>query len=723
MSRRMGIDAGISRRGFLKGAGGAGLVIGVTLSGLGRGRVMAGEAPFAPNAFVRVSPDNLVTVVIKQFEMGQGVTTGLATLVADEMDADWSQIRTEFAPADLALYKNLFFGIQATGGSNSIANSYDQMRRAGAMARAMLVAAAAKAWNVPADSVSVSKGVLTAGARRAVFGDVASAAARLPPPDDVVLKRPDRFTLIGKHVGRLDSPAKSTGKETYTIDMDLPGLLTAVTAKPPRFGATVKSFDASDALAVKGVRHVVGIPEGVAVVAEGTWPALKGRKALRVEWDESGAERRSSDDLVAEYRLLLDKPGAVAVRRGDPPGGLAAAVKTVDAVLEFPYLAHAAMEPMNCIAWLHDGTLETWSGHQAPTMDQLNMAAAAGLPVDKVVLHTLPSGGSFGRRSTFDGDHIVEAVRVAKAVGGTAPIRLQRMREDDMRAGYYRPLYVHRVRAGVDAAGKLCGWSHRIVGQSIYSASPAAAAAMKDGVDDSSVEGAANTPYAIPNLQVDLHSPGPEVPVHVWRSVGNSHTAYAMETVMDELAGLAGRDPVEFRLALLTEQPRHAGVLRLAAEQANWGSALPDGVARGVAVHRTFNTSVAQVVELGLDDDGTIRVRRVVVAVDCGRVVNPDIVRAQMEGGVGFGLSAALLSELTLDKGAAVERNFDAFQVLRIDRMPAVEVHIVESDEAPTGVGEPGVPPVAPAIANAVAALTGTRVRRLPFARWKPGTA
>lgn len=710
-------DCDLDRRTFLKATGALGLVIGVSLTGAGRALSAGPAKPFEPNAFVRVAPDNTVTIIIKHHEMGQGITTGLSTLVAEEMDADWSQIRTEFAPASDTLYKNLIFGFHATGGSTSIANSFDQMRMAGATARAMLVGAAARAWGVPETAIAVANGELSAGTRRATFGQMAAAAAELTLPADVRLKAPEQFAYIGKSLPRLDVPAKSNGTEVYTIDVQLPGLLTAVTAHPPRFGATVKSVDSSAALAVKGVLKVVEIPEGVAVVATGMWPAIQGRNALRIVWDEAKAETRSSADLVAEYRARLDAPGATALDRGDVAAGLASGKTIVEAVYEFPYLAHAAMEPMNCVAWLHDGKLETWSGHQAPTMDQRNAAAAAGLAPEQVVVHTLPSGGSFGRRSTFTGDHIAEAVHIAKAMGGNAPIRLQRTREDDMRAGYYRPLYVHGMKAAVDDAGNITAWSHRIVGQSIFGSFPPFAASIKNGVDDSSVEGAANIPYAIANVRVDLHTTEAGVPIHVWRSVGNSHTAYAVETMIDELAAAAGKDPVAFRLALLKDKPRHAGVLRLAAEKAGWDKSLPNGAARGVAVHESFGSYVAQVVELHLADDGAVTVDRVVIAVDCGRVVNPDIVRTQMEGAMGFGLSAALYSELTLEKGAVTQGNFDDFEVLRFPAMPKVEVHIVDSAAKPTGVGEPAVPPTGPAVANAVAALTGKRIRRLPMAR------
>ena len=705
----------LSRRVLLKGTGA--LVIGVSLGEMGRGVAAASANTFAPNAFVRVAPDNIVTVIIKHSEMGQGITTGLATLVAEEMDADWAQVHPEYAPANDALYKNPALGFQVTGGSTSIATAFEQMKEAGATARAMLVAAAAKSWGVPASSITVSNGVMKSGKHEARFGEMAALAATLPLPADVPRKSSDKYKFIGKPLRRLDSHAKSTGTQTYTIDVKLPGLLTAVTAHPPRFGATVKSFDASKALAIKGVKKVVKIPEGVAVVATGMWPAIKGRDALKVTWDESRAEKRSSSEIVAAYKSYLDKPGAVALNAGDVTNGFAQGMTVIDAVYEFPYLAHATMEPLNCVAWLHDGKLELWSGHQAPTMDQRNAAAAAGLKPEQVTVNSLASGGSFGRRAVMTSEYVVEAVHIAKAMGGSAPIRLQRTREDDMRAGYYRPLYVHDLKAAIDDAGNITAWSHRIVGQSILGATPFAAAMIKNGVDATSVEGASNIPYALANASVDLHSPVAGVPPQVWRSVGSSHTIYAVETMIDELAVAAKKDPLAFRLALLKDKPRHAGVLSLAAKKAGWGRSLPKGQARGIALAESFSSYVAQVVELHLTPDGTVQVDRVVVAVDCGQVVNPDIVRAQMEGGVGFALSAALYSELTLDKGLVSQGNFDSFEVLRLDRMPKVEVYIVPSTEKPTGVGEPGVPPLAPAVANAVAALTGKRIRTLPIAK------
>jgi isoquinoline 1-oxidoreductase beta subunit len=715
---------GVSRRDFLKSAAATGLVIAVPLAISGKARATAAEAggTLAPNAFIRVGTDNLVTIVIKHHEMGQGSATGLATIAADELDADWSLVRAEYAPSNVKLYANLLLGAQGTGGSTAIANSWEQMRKAGATARAMLVEAAAQAWKVPASEIKTSRSVLThASGRRATYGEMAEAASKLTPPDQVKLKDPSQFTLIGKNdTRRLDSVAKCTGAATYTIDVKLPGLLTAVIARPPAFGAKVKSFDATAAKAVKGVTDVVQVPEGVAVVASGMWPALQGRKALKVDWDLSSVDKRSSAELLAQYRELAKKPGLPASH--GVASDKAPVARSIEAVYEFPYLAHAAMEPMNCVAWLHDGKLDTYCGHQFQSFDHQNAATAAGLPLDKVSLNTLVSGGSFGRRANAESDFVVEAVHVAKAIDGRAPVRVQRTREDDMRLGYYRPMYVHAVKVDLDAKGAIVAWDHSIVGQSIMSATPFASVMVKDGIDPTSVEGAAELPYAIPNHNLGLHTTTVGVPVLWWRSVGSTHTAYAVETMIDEIATATKRDPVELRLALLKDKPRHAGVLKLAAEMSGWNKKLPKGTARGVAVAESFNTYVAQVVEVQLVD-GKPRVKRVVVAVDCGTAVNPDVIRAQMEGGVGFALTAALHSAIEIKDGAAVQSNFHDYPMLRINEMPKIEVYIVPSDAAPTGVGEPGVPPLAPALANAVAKLTGKRVRSLPFAQHDLRTA
>ncbi|MBC8057453.1 MAG: xanthine dehydrogenase family protein molybdopterin-binding subunit, partial [Rhizobiales bacterium] len=673
----------------------------------------------APNAFVRVGSDNLVTVICKHHEMGQGNTTGLASMVADELDADWSLVRTEYAPSDAKLYANLAFGdMQGTGGSSAIANSYLQMRAAGATARAMLVAAAAEAWSVPASEVKAEKSVLShASGKRATYGEMAAAAARQTPPQNAPLKTPARFTLMGKTgaTPRVDSPSKCDGTAVYTIDVKLPGLLTAVIAWPPSFGAKLVSFDAAQAKQVKGVTDVVQVPEGIAVVAKGTWAALQGRRALKVVWDETESAKLDSEALLGQYRAQAAQPGTPFARPKGPQAAVGPVAKTVEAVYEFPFLAHATMEPMNCVAWLHDGMLETWSGHQFPSFDHMFAAKAAGLPMEKVKLHTLVSGGSFGRRANAYSDFTVAAVNVAKAIGGRAPVRLQYTREDDNGAGLYRPMYVHAVKVGLDASGAIAGWQHNIVGQSIM-AGTAMAAMIKEGVDSTSTEGVSPTPYALPMMSADLHSPALAVKPLWWRSVGHTHTAYVMETMMDELARAAGKDPLAFRLALLDKSDRASAVLKLAAEKAGWGKPMRAGVAQGIAMHESFSSFVAQVAEVSMKN-GKVKVERVVCAIDCGVAVNPDVIKAQMEGCIGFALGHLYYGEVDLVRGAAVQRNFDTYKSLRMHEMPKVEVYIVPSTGSPTGVGEPGVPPLAPAVANAVAKLGGPKVRRLPFAR------
>ena len=708
----------LTRRTFLQGTAltGAALIVGFRVGG---GRAAAAEA-LAPNAFVRIAPDNTVTIISKHIELGQGAHSGLATILAEELDADWSQIRVEAAPSDARRYGNrLLGGAQVTGGSTAMADAWEELRRAGATARAMLVEAAAREWSVPAGEITVDRGVLShaRSGRRATFGELASKAATLTPPTQVTLKDPKDFKLVGKHPPRVDSKAKTDGSARFTADFNAPGTLTALVAHPPRFGAVVKSVDATAARRVKGVTHVVQVPSGVAVVATGFWAARKGREALRVTWDERRAERRSSEELFASYRALAARSGKPARRDGDAAGAMRSARKVIEAVYEFPYLAHAPMEPLDAVVRIGADGCDLWAGSQAPTIDQAVVAKVVGIPPDKVRVHTLLAGGSFGRRATPEGDIAAEAAAVAKAVGGDKPVKVVWTREDDIQGGKYRPLYVHRLRAGIDERGNVVAWEHRIVGQSIGAGTPFEAALVKNGIDQTSVEGASTLPYDIPNVTVELHTTKVGVPVLWWRSVGSTHTAYSTETFLDELAHAAARDPLEIRRALLAKHPRHLATLNLAAEKAGWEQPLPAGRARGIAVHESFNSVVAQVAEISRRPDGLPQVERVVCAVDCGTAINPDVVRAQMEGGIGYGLAAALWSEITLVDGRVQERNFDVYRPLRIGDMPAVDVHIVPSAAAPTGVGEPGVPPIAPAVANAYFRLTGQRLRRLPFAR------
>lgn len=718
-----------TRRSFLKGAGTTTalvLTIGFqwtagSRAAMARAAAAGSSAPFAPNAFVRIGADNRVTIVSKHLETGQGSYTGIATVLAEELDADWSLVSVESAPADVKRYANLAFGVQGTGGSSAMANSWMQLREAGAKARAMLVAAAAAQWRVPVEQIKVRQGVVyhPDGHTHASFGSLVAHAATLPVPENVALKDPKDFTLIGRReCPRVDVPAKCDGTAQFTIDVQLPGMLIALIKRPPRFGGTCRSFNADRARAVPGVVKVVQVPRGVAVVAKNFWAARQAREALDVEWDETHAEKRSSADILAEYRELANKPGLPARVEGDAAKALGEASQKISASYEFPYLAHAPMEPLDAVVKLTASSCEIWAGDQFQTIDQANAARTAGLEPQQVSIHTLYAGGSFGRRATPISDYIVEAVSVAKACGADGtPIKLQWTREDDLHGGFYRPLYFHRMEAALNAQKELTGWRHVIVGQSIVAGTPFESMAVK-GIDPTSVEGAATIAYDIPGIDVQLHSTQTGVPPLWWRVVGSSHTVFAVETFIDEAAHAAGQDPYAFRRKLLAKAPRLLGVLDLAAEKAGWNSGpLPKGRGRGIAVCEAFKTSVAQVAEVSVGSDGQVKVDRVVCAVDCGTPINPDVIAAQMEGGIGFGLGAVLHGAMTLKDGYIEQDNFNSYRVLRMNEMPRVEVHIVSSAEAPTGVGEPGVAPVGPAVANAVFAATGRRIRTLPFVR------
>ena len=726
MSSNARVIANSTRRDFLKSAAtvsAVALTIGFEWAGSSR-RAFAGTvspaavAPFAPNAFLRIGADNSVTVIAKHVEMGQGAYTGLATIVAEELDADWTVVRVESAPADAKRYANLVFGnLQGTGGSSAMANSWMQLREAGGKARAMLLAAAAKQWKVPVADLTVERGVVyhMPSKRQASFGTLVATAATLPVPDTVKLKDPKDFKLIGHAAPRVDASAKSDGTAQFTLDVALPGMLVALLKRPPQFGSAVKSFDAAAATAVPGVVKVVQVPRGVAVVAKNFWAAKQGRDALTVEWDDSKAEKRSSAALMDEYRRLADQPAVAARKEGDAAKAIHDAAHKVSASYEFPYLAHAPMEPLDAVVKLNANSCEIWAGDQFQTIDQANAAKTAGLDPQQVSIHTLYAGGSFGRRANVGSDYIVEAVSIAKAYGADGtPIKLQWTREDDIHGGLYRPMYFHKLEAGLSADGHLTGWRHVIVGQSIMAGGPFAVM-IKDGIDPTSVEGAANIPYDIPNIAVDLATTQTGVPVLWWRVVGSSHTAFAVEAFIDEVAHAVGEDAFTFRRKLLDKNPRMQAVLELAADKAGWSTPLPAGKGRGIAVAEAFKSYVAQVAEVSVDKDGRIRVDRVVCAVDCGTPINPDIIAAQMEGGIGFGLGAVLYGAITLKDGKVEQDNFNSYRVLRINEMPKVEVHIMPSAEPPTGVGEPGVAPVGPAVANAIFAATGKRHRVLPF--------
>lgn len=717
-------EARSTRRQFLLGAAatGTGLAVGFSLLG-GKSAKAAAAANSPFSAYLTIGTDGKVTVLSSQFEMGQGSYNGLATLVAEELGADWSKIDVLGAASNVKLYGNLAFGgaIQGTGGSTSMATSWDRYRTAGAAARHMLVSAAAAEWGVKPEEIRVENGILShSSGKTAGFGALAVKAAEQPVPEKITLKDAKDWTLIGNpNLKRFDSARKANGTERYTIDIRLPGMLTAVMLHPPRFGAKLKSFDAAAAKAIKGVVDVVAVPpRGVAVVASTMWAAIKGREALTVVWDESGAEKRSSDALMAAYREQAGKdPAALARNDGDTAKAFAGAARILEATFEFPYLAHAALEPLNAVAHLNsDGVLEVWGGHQFPDVYHTTAARIAGIPPEKVKLHVMKTGGSFGRRAVFDSDVIAEAVSVAKAIGFKAPVKVQWTRDNDMQAGRYRPAYVHKVKAGLDKDGRLIAWENHIVGQSIMKGTMFEPGMVKGGIDPTSVEGANNLPYAIANQKVGLTTTDVGVPVLWWRSVGSTHTAYVAETFLDEVAEAAGKDPVAYRLSMLDPDSRHAKVLKLAAEKAEWGKPAAPGRFRGIAIAESFGTVVAEIAEVSLSGTG-IKVERVVAAVDCGITVNPDQVKAQVEGGIGFGLGSILDEAITLTDGQVDQTNYDTYHPLRIDAMPKVEVHILPSANPPSGIGEPGVPPIGPAVANAVFKATGKRIRVLPFSK------
>lgn len=723
------------RRDFLKtGALAAtGLVIGFRLPASWAGQSAATVAPFAPNAFVRIAPTGRVTILVGKAEMGQGVFTSLPMILAEELDADWSKVGFESAPADPA-YNHPFFGMQMTGGSTSVWSSFDQLRHAGAMARALLVSAAAQEWKVDAATCRTENSFVIHDAtkRRLSYGALAAKAAALPipaqaagaataaPSAEVELKDPKDFKLIGKPTRRLDTPEKTNGAAIFGIDVKRPGMLTAVVARPPVFGGKAKGFNAEKAKAIRGVKAVVEIPRGIAVVADGFWAAKRGRDALVIDWDEGPLAGFSTEKQRSEFAALAKTPGVVARSDGDAQAALRSAAKRIEAEYEVPYLAHATMEPMNCVAQVRPGACDVWMGTQFQTMDQAAAAEEAGLQPQQVKIHTTFLGGGFGRRAVADCHMVREAVQVSRAV--KAPVKVIWTREDDTRGGYYRPFWYDYIAAGLDQQSDITSWMHRIVGQSIVAGTPLESAMVKDGIDGTSVEGAADLPYAIANVQVELHSPRLPIPTLWWRSVGHSHTAFVVESFFDELAHAARKDPFELRRALLAKHPRNKRALELAAEKSGWGKPLPSGKGRGIAVHESFGSFVAQVAEVAVNKDG-VRVERVVCAVDCGPVVNPDTVKAQMEGGIVFGLTAALKGEITFANGRVQQSNFHDYPMLRMHECPRIEVHIVPSTDKQGGTGEPGVPPIAPALANAVFAATGKRIRRLPMHTEYPGGA
>jgi isoquinoline 1-oxidoreductase subunit beta len=712
------VSARMQRREFLKAGAalGGGLLISLYVPEFVPATRAADSAvkPVALNAFVRIGSDESVTVISNHSEMGQGIYTSLPMLLNEELEADWARVRVESSPVD-AVYNHTVFGLMMTGGSTTTNSEYDRFRKMGAMARILLITAAAQSWNVDPQTCHAAKGYVihTPSGRRASYGSLAEAASRIAPPKDIPLKDPKDFTLVGRPVHRLDTPSKTNGTAQFGLDVYIPGMLTAVVARAPVFGGKVISFHADAAKAIPGVVNVVQVPSGVAVIAKGFWPAKLGREKLEINWDDGPGAAISTVAMRENFSALSKTPGAVARKAGDTAAALASAAKTITAEYEVPYLAHCMMEPLNTVVDLHEDRCEIWTGTQFQTGDRAAAAKVAGLKPEQVTLHTTLLGGGFGRRANPACDFVTEATEVAKAA--KVPVKVVWTREDDIRGGWYRPMWYDHFTAGLDASGNPVAWTHTIVGQSIMTGTMFEAYGVKDGIDSASVEGAADILYGIPNLRVELHTPKNEVPVQWWRSVGHSHTGFSVEAFLDEVAHAGGKDPYQLRRTLLAGQPRMLAVLDLAAQKADWGSALPAGRARGIATHFSFDSYVAQVAEVSVEKDGTVHVHRVVAAVDCGQTVNPDTVQAQLEGGIIFGLTAALKTEITFEKGRVQQRNFNDYPMLRMFESPVIEVFIVPSSEHPTGVGEPGVPPVAPAVANAIFAATGKRVRRLPI--------
>ena len=695
-----------SRRDFLKSgaAMGGGLVIGFVLPGAAR-FAEAATAAFQPSAFIRITPDNVVTVIVGLSEMGQGVLTAIPMLVAEELEADWAKIRIEQAPADPA-FANPIFKVQATGGSTSVRGHWEPMRKAGATAREMLIAAAADTWKVDSSTCHAESGaVIHASGKKLTYGQLANRAATMPVPAEVTLKDPKDFKLLGKGAKRLDSPGKVNGTAQFGMDVRLSGMLTAVVARSPVAGGKVASFSADKTKPMPGVKHVVQIDSGIAVVANGYWAAKQGRDALEIKWIEGANAALSSADISKAMSESADKGGVVARKDGDVSAATAA--KKLEAVYEVPYLAHACMEPMNCTAWVKPDSVEIWTGTQAQGISQTVLSKVAGVKPEQVKVNTMLLGGGFGRR--FGQDFAVDAVLISKAVGG--PVKLIYSREDDMKGHFYRPAAQVKFRGGLDAAGHPVMYSARVSCSSVFQA---AGFPLTNDLDQTAVEGLKEWPYDCPNVQVEWSRYEPGIGVWFWRSVGHSQNFFFSESFIDEMAVAAGKDPFEYRRGLLTQRPRHRAALELAASKAGWGSPLAAGRARGIAVCESFGSMVAEVAEVSLVD-GKVKVHRVVCAVDCGMTVNPDIVRRQMESAIIFGLSAALYGKITIKDGRVEQSNFHDYPVVRMNETPQVEVHIVPSGEKPGGVGEPGTPPIAPALCNALFALTGKRIRTLPI--------
>lgn len=696
----------VSRRAFiaLGSAGGAGLVLGFSLPR--RGEAVESAAEFTPNAFLEIDTDGSVTIWCARPEMGQGVRTSMPMIVAEELDADWRTVQVRQAPA----HENKY-GRMSVGGSGSVRTSWDPLRQAGAAARTMLVGAAAAEWGVEPASCRTEDGTVfhDPSSRRATYGELAERAAALPVPEDPTLKDPSEYRIIGRPTPRTDTPLKVNGSAEFGMDVRIPGMLYATIARSPTFVGRLTGYDADAARAVEGVRDVVELDNAVAVVADNTWAAIKGRRALGPQWDPGEAATLTSARISEMFRERLQTEGAIAQDDGDAAGALRAAARRIRAEYEVPYHSHAPLEPGNTTAHVTADRCEVWSPCQVPQSALRRVATMTGLEPDRIRINITFLGGGFGRR--LETDYVAEAVDLSQRTG--APVKVVWEREDDMRHDWYRPASLHILEAGLDASGRPTAWVHRLAASSISEAHRPGS--VRDGLDRGAVAGAVDIPYAVPNIRVEYGMVNTSVPVGWWRSVFDSQTAFANEVFMDELAHAAGRDPLVFRRQLLANEPRHLGVMEAAAQRAGWGASLPSGRGRGLAVHRSFGTYVAQVAEVTVAADGAVHVDRIVTAVDPGIVINPDTVEAQVQGSVVFALTSMLKDEITIDGGAVVQSNFHDYRMLRIDEMPEVEVHIVESREHPTGLGEPAVPPVAPAVVNAIFDATGTRVRRLPI--------
>ena len=704
----------LDRREFLRksAAGGAGLVIGLYLPG--KYEALAGvpaKDPTVMNAWVQIAPDDTTTLLIDKSEMGQGINTALAMILAEELDLDWKKIKTVFAPA-APQYFNPVFGLQGTGGSTSVRGSWEPLAKAGAAAREMLIAAAAKKWNVEPGACHTENSAVvnTASGKRLGYGELAEDAAKLPVPTSPKPKDPKSYKLVGKPTKRIDSKEKVTGTAGFGIDVRRPQMLHAAVARCPVFGGTVKSFDATKAKAVRGVKNVVQVSSGVAVVADNTWSAMEGRNALQITWDEGANVKNSSDAIRKLYQGRLEQTGVIARKEGDADGAMPGAAKKIEAVYEVPFLAHATMEPMNCTADVRADGCDIYAPTQFQTFAQITGAKVTGLKPEQVRIHTTYLGGGFGRRA--EQDFVAEAVELSKSMG--APVQVTWSREDDMQHDMYRPTVMVKLWAGLDGTGKVQAWKSRIVGPSIMSRF--FPGSVKNGLDDTATEGIATLKYDVPNFLVEYLLTETGVPVGFWRSVGNSHNGYIAECFVDEMAKAAGKDPFEFRRGILSKDSRQRGVLELAAEKAGWSKPPAAGRYRGIAVVESFGSHVAEVAEISIDRKAhTLQVHRVVAAVDCGRHVNPETIRAQIEGGIIYGLTAALKGEITIANGRVEQANFNDYDMVRINEAPQVEVHIVENIDGPGGIGEPGTPPIAPAVCNAIFAATGKPVRRLPI--------